>query len=176
MKIEVGKFYKDRKGNVHGPVTRTEGKVLYVFAVGDTSYTDQGEFISLATSDQDLIEEVPDPSLTTPAPAPEEMAPTAEPVETAPATPDAPDLGEPDIHPSRLSDSMEAYRASENHVFRVKYRELTDFEKRVMEELKSRAYWLLCHIEAHIPEGRYQAMAKTALEESVMWAVKSLTQ
>lgn len=150
MKIEEGKFYKDREGEVQGPAVRREGKVLYTFKVGDTSYSDKGEFITGATSDQDLIEEVPDPSLPKPVPV--------------------------EIHPSRLSDSMEAYRASENHVFRVKYREMTDFEKRTMEELKSRAYWLLCHIEAHIPDGRYKSLAKTALEESVMWAVKEITK
>jgi hypothetical protein len=111
MKIEEGKFYKDREGEVQGPAVRREGKVLYTFKVGDTSYSDKGEFITGATSDQDLIEEVPDPSL--PKPVPVEIPPAAEPVETAPATPDAPDLGEVEIHPSRLSDSMEAYRASE---------------------------------------------------------------
>jgi hypothetical protein len=173
MKIERGKFYKRRDGEISGPM-QANGNPDFPYLFDGSSYTEEGRYLLGKENQWDLIEEVSDPSL--PKPVPVEIPPAAEPVETAPATPDAPDLGEVEIHPSRLLDSMEAYRASENHVFRNKYREMTDFEKRTMEELKSRAYWLLCHIEAHIPEGRYQSLAKTALEESVMWAVKEITK
>jgi hypothetical protein len=149
MKIERGKFYKRRDGEISGPMQENQNPDFPYSFDGD-SYTEEGRYLLGKENQWDLIEEVPDPSLPKPVPV--------------------------EIHPSRLSDSMEAYRASENHVFRNKYRELTEMEKRVMEELKSRAYWLLCHIEAHIPEGRYQSLAKTALEESIMWAVKELTK
>lgn len=58
--------------------------------------------------------------------------------------------------------------------FRPKYRALTDEEKALHDELKSKAAELETLFESVKP-GRYRALAFTALEESIMWVVKELT-
>lgn len=58
--------------------------------------------------------------------------------------------------------------------FRPKYRALTDDEKAVHDDIKAKAVELETMIEGLKP-GRYRALAITALEESIMWAVKELT-
>ena len=59
-------------------------------------------------------------------------------------------------------------------VFRKEYRELTEDEKAHVENVKTAAEELYAHIEA-MPDGREKSVAKTKLEESVMWAVKGIT-
>ncbi len=54
------------------------------------------------------------------------------------------------------------------------YRPLSEEEQQQMTDLKSSADHLLGLIEA-VPAGREQSLAKTKLEEAVMWAVKSIT-
>lgn len=71
-------------------------------------------------------------------------------------------------------------------VFRQKYRELNDVEKRELENIKTIAEDLYKAIEHNtkvgVPDpegnsnGREMALAKTKLEESIMWAVKGLTK
>lgn len=58
--------------------------------------------------------------------------------------------------------------------FRKEYRELTEVEKSNVEVIKTIATELYTHIEA-MNESREKSIAKTKLEESVMWAVKGLT-
>lgn len=58
--------------------------------------------------------------------------------------------------------------------FRPKYRALTDEEKALHDEIKSKASELEALFERVNP-GRYRSLGFTALEESVMWAVKELT-
>lgn len=58
--------------------------------------------------------------------------------------------------------------------FRPTYRALTDDEKALHDRLKAKAVELEALIESVKP-GRYRALSLTALEESVMWAVKELT-
>jgi hypothetical protein len=58
--------------------------------------------------------------------------------------------------------------------FRPVYRALTDDEKLLHDDIKSQAQILEELIE-QTEGGRYRALALTALEESVMWAVKGLT-
>lgn len=58
--------------------------------------------------------------------------------------------------------------------FRTQYRELTADEKNQLTLLKQ------CAEEAEklideVPNPRYRALAHTALEEAVMWAVKGIT-
>lgn len=60
-------------------------------------------------------------------------------------------------------------------VFRTKYRELSDEEKAAVEAIKTKAGELHDLIEAIGSTSRYTSLAKTCLEESVMWAVKQLT-
>jgi len=58
--------------------------------------------------------------------------------------------------------------------FRPKYRNLTVEEKAHHDALKEQATVLERLIE-QIKPGRYRSLAFTALEESIMWAVKELT-
>ena len=58
--------------------------------------------------------------------------------------------------------------------FRPKYRALTDDEKALHDALKDKAAELEA-LYAKVKPGRYNALAITALEQSVMWIVKELT-
>lgn len=59
--------------------------------------------------------------------------------------------------------------------FHTVYRELTEVEKNRVEAIKSVATELYTHF-AEIKDGRETSLAKTKLEEAVMWAVKGLTK
>jgi len=59
--------------------------------------------------------------------------------------------------------------------FRKNYRELTDFEKKFIGEIKDKATELFDMIDTY-PETRENSLAKTKLEESVMWIVKQVTE
>lgn len=58
--------------------------------------------------------------------------------------------------------------------FRPRYRALTDDEKALHDALKTKASELEA-LYAQVKPGRYNSLAMTALEESVMWIVKELT-
>ena len=58
--------------------------------------------------------------------------------------------------------------------FRPRYRALTDTEKALHDEIKDKAAELET-LFARVKSGRYNALAITALEQSVMWIVKELT-
>ena len=58
--------------------------------------------------------------------------------------------------------------------FRPRYRALTDSEKQLHDELKNTAACLES-LYAKVKPGRYNALAITALEQSVRWIVKELT-
>ncbi len=58
--------------------------------------------------------------------------------------------------------------------FRPTYRALTDAEKLLHDELKSKAVELEA-LFAKVKPGRYNALAVTSLEQSIMWIVKELT-
>jgi len=60
------------------------------------------------------------------------------------------------------------------NTFRTKYRELSPAEKQALEDLKTAAEVLESHIDAS-GQSRFASLAKTKLEESVMWAVKGVT-
>lgn len=59
-------------------------------------------------------------------------------------------------------------------VFRPQYRQLTAHEARLVNEIKDKAGELLSLMDA-APVGREYSIAKTKLEEAVMWAVKGIT-
>lgn len=61
--------------------------------------------------------------------------------------------------------------------FRKEYTPLTDQQKAIMMKVKEQAEVLLnLFDEANTPNsGREIALAKTKLEESIMWAVKGIT-
>lgn len=58
--------------------------------------------------------------------------------------------------------------------FRPRYRALTDDEKALHDALKDKASELEALFE-QVKPGRYNALALTALEQSLMWIVKELT-
>lgn len=58
--------------------------------------------------------------------------------------------------------------------FRPKYRALTDEEKALHDDLKNKAAELEA-LFAKVKPGRYNALAMTSLEQSIMWIVKELT-
>ena len=62
-----------------------------------------------------------------------------------------------------------------NNVMRHTYRVLSDDEKRQMQNIKDAGFefWNLIH---SIGQSRELSLAKTKIEESVMWAVKHITQ
>ena len=76
------------------------------------------------------------------------------------STPDARQAQEP-ITPSR---------------FRPRYRQLTDDEKALHDAIKAKAEELEnLYAKVSPPMGRYNALAITALEQSIMWIIKDLT-
>lgn len=58
--------------------------------------------------------------------------------------------------------------------FRPRYRALTDAEKALHDAIKSKADELESLFK-QVKPGRYNALAITALEQSIMWVVKELT-
>lgn len=75
---------------------------------------------------------------------------------------------------SKTMDPMD----EEKNVFRKEYRELTENEKTDMlatKDLAGDLYRGLETIASHGADPRMVALAKTKLEECVMWAVKAIT-
>ena len=60
--------------------------------------------------------------------------------------------------------------------FRKEYKELTPEVTLAMGAMKVFAQSLLDFIDEKVPAGREKSLAVTKLEESIMWAVKGLTQ
>jgi hypothetical protein len=60
-------------------------------------------------------------------------------------------------------------------VFRTNYRQLTPEEQTALKIIKGQAQYMLDMIDGRIPDPRCFALAKTKLEECVMWAVKGVT-
>ena len=58
--------------------------------------------------------------------------------------------------------------------FRPRYRALTDTEKELHDALKNKAAELET-LFGQVKQGRYNALAVTSLEQSIMWIVKELT-
>lgn len=75
----------------------------------------------------------------------------------------------------RPVDSESDERTVNNDV-RHQYRVLNDSEKRAMVHLKDKGLEFITAVEACVPVGREASLAKTKIEEAVMWAVKGLTQ
>jgi hypothetical protein len=63
-----------------------------------------------------------------------------------------------------------------NNAMRHKYRVLTDEEKNAMVAIKDAGLALIDAVERYCPPGREVSLAKTKIEEAVMWAIKGLTQ
>lgn len=75
--------------------------------------------------------------------------------------------GKPD---ARQSDDQQLATSR----FRPRYRALTDDEKALHDLIKSHAESME-KLYAQVKPGRYNSLAITSLEQSVMWIVKELT-
>lgn len=62
----------------------------------------------------------------------------------------------------------------ETNVFRKQYLALTENEKFMVDRIKNKAHDLYVAID-NIGTSRETSLAKTKLEESVMWATKAIT-
>ena len=62
-----------------------------------------------------------------------------------------------------------------NNTVRHAYRVLSDAEKASMVAIKDAGLAFLTLLDTACPLGREKALAKTKIEEAVMWAVKGLT-
>lgn len=58
--------------------------------------------------------------------------------------------------------------------FRPTYRALSEEEKELHDEIKSKAHDLEI-LFMRVKAGRYNSLAMTALEQSIMWIIKALT-
>jgi hypothetical protein len=72
------------------------------------------------------------------------------------------------------TDDRQADTAIEVSRFRPRYRALTDDEKALHDEIKNKAAELEA-LFGKVKPGRYNSLAITSLEQSVMWVVKELT-
>lgn len=77
-------------------------------------------------------------------------------------------------------NSVGGVTAAPPSVFRPVYRKLTEEEQVRIDAIKNKAQELLLLVEGGLNttgviNGRHIALAKTALEESVMWAVKAVS-
>lgn len=58
--------------------------------------------------------------------------------------------------------------------FRPKYRALSDMEKQLHDDIKLVASQME-ELYGYVKAGRYNSLAMTSLEQSVMWIIKELT-
>lgn len=80
----------------------------------------------------------------------------------------------PDVFEGAPDGRQSADVAEKVSRFRPRYRALTDDEKALHDAIKSKAVELE-GLFGQIKPGRYLSLGVTALEQSVMWAVKELT-
>lgn len=62
-----------------------------------------------------------------------------------------------------------------NNVMRHEYRVLSDDEKKTMKTIKDMGLAFIAFLDV-IEPGRENSIAKTKIEEAVMWAVKGITK
>lgn len=72
------------------------------------------------------------------------------------------------------TDGRQADTAIAVSRFRPRYRALTDDEKALHDQIKDKAAELET-LFGKVKPGRYNSLAITSLEQSVMWVVKELT-
>lgn len=62
-----------------------------------------------------------------------------------------------------------------NNTMRHQYRVLTDDEKAQMQKIKDLGLEMLTYVDS-VGQSREMSLAKTKIEEAVMWAVKHVTK
>lgn len=72
------------------------------------------------------------------------------------------------------ADSRQAQEPIATTRFRPRYRQLSDDEKALHDEIKNKASEMEMLFNKVKP-GRYNALAMTSLEQAVMWIIKELT-
>lgn len=72
-------------------------------------------------------------------------------------------------------DSTDDKRAAENNIVRHQYRALTDAEKQNISVIKDIGLAFIAQCDA-TGASRELSLAKTKMEEAVMWAVKHITK
>lgn len=63
-----------------------------------------------------------------------------------------------------------------NNVMRHQYRVLNDAEKEQMQTIKDMGLQFYTYLDTIVPPSRELSLAKTKIEEAVMWAVKHVTK
>jgi hypothetical protein len=71
--------------------------------------------------------------------------------------------------------SSESDARTVNNTFRHQYRVLSEHEKRIMVLIKDQGVAFDALISSSVPKGREASIAKTKIEEAVMWSIKGLT-
>jgi hypothetical protein len=74
------------------------------------------------------------------------------------------------------SESDERTVNNDPNAVRHQYRVLSDPEKAAMVRLKDLGLEFLKAIDDCVPVGRERSLARTKVDEAVMWAVRGLTQ
>ena len=67
-------------------------------------------------------------------------------------------------------------RRTENNVMRHEYRVLSEAEKAQMQTIKDMGLQFYKYLDTIVPPSRELSLAKTKIEEAVMWAVKHVTK
>lgn len=73
------------------------------------------------------------------------------------------------------SESDERLANNSENAMRHNYRVLSETEKAGMVAIKDAGALFLITLDAHSKPGRCDALARTKIEEAVMWAVKGVT-
>ncbi|HCE07489.1 MAG TPA: hypothetical protein DEQ40_02600 [Oxalobacteraceae bacterium] len=79
-----------------------------------------------------------------------------------------------DVFEGKPDGGQSADQAHPVSRFRPTYRALSDDEKALHDQIKEKAAQLEA-LFAQVKPGRYNSLAITSLEQSVMWVVKELT-
>lgn len=78
-------------------------------------------------------------------------------------------------HVDKQFVASESDERTVNNAVRHQYRVLNDDEKESMVWIKDQGLTMMEYIASHVPAGREASIAKTKIEEAVMWAVKGIT-
>jgi hypothetical protein len=77
--------------------------------------------------------------------------------------------------PTEQYVASESDKRTVNNDVRHQYRVLSEPEKKAMVAIKDYGREFIAHLDRVVPQGRELSLAKTRIEEAVMWAVKGLT-